>query len=90
MNTFESLTERAEAYINEFDKLIPEADEKVNNSKYNKSSLFGVLKTDFEKDSTRLNLMPYKGKLEDRKILLKRVNDKLSLFKRKKWVDIEH
>ncbi|VVB76469.1 Uncharacterised protein [uncultured archaeon] len=92
LHTFEQLTEKAESNITEFEKYIAEAEETVNNSKYNKSSLVSklrILQTDYEKDATRLNLLPYKGKLQERKVILKRVKDKLSLYERKKWVDVE-
>jgi len=92
LNTFESLTEKAEAYLNEFEKYIVEAEEKVNNSRYNKNALVGglrILQTELEQQATRLNLLPYRGKLQDRKAVLKRIKDKLSLFQRKKWEDVE-
>jgi len=92
LNTFESLTEKAEAYLNEFEKYILEAEEKVNNSRYNKNALVGglrILQTELEQQATRLNLLPYRGKLQDRKAVLKRIKDKLSLFQRKKWEDVE-
>ena len=93
LNTFESLSERAESYISEFEKMIPEAEEKVNKSRYNMKTginKLNILATDFEKEATRLSLLPYKGKLQDRKVSLKRVQSKLSLFTRKKWENVEH
>ncbi|MDE1768119.1 MAG: hypothetical protein KGH62_02010 [Candidatus Micrarchaeota archaeon] len=92
LNTFEGLTEKAESNLEEFSNYIPEAEQKVNNSKYNKSGVVGklrTLETEYEHQATRLNMLPYKGILSDRKIVLKRVKDELSDYKRKHWVEKE-
>jgi hypothetical protein len=77
--------------LSSFEGLIKEAEEKVNNSPYNKSKIWGkFLTTAYEREATRLDLLPYKGKLEDRKSDLKRVKDELSEYKGKHFVEIEH
>ncbi len=91
LDTFEKLTTKAEKYLNEFEAYIKESEEKVNNSPYNKSRIWGkVLTTAYEREATRLELLPYKGKLEDRKSDLKRVKDELSDYKGKHFVEMEH
>ncbi len=90
LNTFEKLTREAQDNLETFEELIKEADDKVNNSPYNKSKLWGkVLTTAYEQEATRLDLLPYKGKLKVRRSDLERVKDELSDYKRKHFVDKE-
>ena len=90
VSTFEKLTQDAEDTLNTFEELIKEADEKVNNSPYNRSKLWMALKTDYEKEATKLELMPYRGELQKRKNVLKRVQGQHAKYQRRDFVDIEH
>ncbi len=90
VSTFEKLTEKAQENLNTFEELIKEAEERVNNSPYNKSKLWHALKTEYEKEATKLDLMPYRGKLEERKKVLERVKSQHAKYQRKEFVDMEH
>ena len=90
LDNFEELVGDAEINLNEFEKEIKEAEEKVNNSPYNKGKFGKLGKTTYEIAATRLDLLPYKGKLELRKDKLKRFKDQLSEYKREPLVEINH
>lgn len=90
VSTFEKLTQKAEDNLDTFEQLIKEAEEKVNNSPYNRSKFWKALQTDYEREATKLDLMPYRGKLEERKSVLKRVKAQHAKYQRKAFVDMEH
>ena len=43
-----------------------------------------------KKEATKLDLMEYRGKLEERKSVLERVKGQHAKYERKAFVDIEH
>ncbi len=90
VSKFEKLTDKAQKNLEAFEELIKEAEEKVNNSSYNKSKLWHALKTEYEKEATKLDLMEYRGKLEERKSVLERVKGQHAKYERKAFVDMEH
>jgi hypothetical protein len=90
VSTFEKLTDKAQKNLDEFEDIIKEAEEKVNSSPYNKSKLWRALKTEYEKEATKLDLMQYRGKLEERKSVLERVKGQHAKYQRKEFVDMEH
>ena len=90
VSTFEKLTDKSQKNLDTLEELIKEAEEKVNNSPYNKSKLWHALKTEYEKEATKLDLMEYRGKLEERKSILERVKGQHAKYQRKAFVDMEH
>lgn len=90
VSTFEKLTQKAEDNLGTFEELINEAEEKVNKSRYNTSKIRNPLATEYERDATKLELLPYKGKLKERKSVLKRVQGQHSKYERKDFVEMEH
>ncbi len=90
VSTFEKLTQKAEDNLSTFEELINEAEEKVNKSGYNTSKIRNPLATQYERDATKLELLPYTGKLKERKSILKRVQGQHSKYQRKEFVDMEH
>ena len=90
VSRFEKLTKKAEDNLETFEDLIKEAEEKVNNSPYNKSRLWHALKTEYEKEATKLDLMQYRGKQKERKSVLDRVKGQHEKYERKAFVDMEH
>ncbi len=90
LNTFEDLTDSADSGLKSFEELVKEAEVKVNKSPYNTNRLVHIGQTAYEREATLLDLLEYRGGLENRKIALKRVRDELSEYKRKKFTDIAH
>ncbi|MCL5093316.1 MAG: hypothetical protein M1128_02520, partial [Candidatus Marsarchaeota archaeon] len=86
VSKFEKLTDKAQKNLEAFEELIKEAEEKVNNLSYNKSKLWHALKTEYEKEATKLDLMEYRGKLEERKSVLERVKGQHAKYERKAFV----
>ena len=85
-----NLTDKAQKNLEAFEELIKEAEEKVNNSPYNRSKLWHALKTEYEKEATKLDLMQYRGKLEERKSALEKIKDQLTNYQRKAFIEMEH
>ena len=90
VSTFEKLTQKAEDNLDTFEDLIKEAEEKINKSRYNITKLRNPLLTDYEREATKLDLLPYRGKLKERKNILKRVQGQHTKYERKSFVEIEH
>ncbi len=90
VSTFEKLTQKAEDNLGTFEELINEAEEKVNKSRYNTSKIRNPLATEYERDATKLELLPYKGKLKERKSVLKRVQGQHAKYERKDFVEMPH
>jgi cellobiose-specific phosphotransferase system component IIA len=90
IKTIADLTDKAQKNLETFEELIKEAEEKVNNSSYNQSKLWHALKTEYEKEATKLDLMRYRGRLEERKSTLEIVKSQLVNYQRKTFVDMGH
>lgn len=90
LNKFEKKLQKTEDDLEAFEERMKESAEKVNNHPYNKSKLFGTLKTDYEKQATRLDTLKYEGKIKERKNKLGIIKSELSNYERKRFVDIEN
>lgn len=90
LNKFEKRLQKTEDDLDAFEQRMKEAADRVNNHPYNKSKLFSALKTDYEKQATRLDTLKYEGKIKERENKLGIIKSELSDYKRKKFVDIEN